>query len=385
VRGYDVNNNGKEVWSTANTGMPSGQGVASDNIYYLPVKASVKTKEPEIVAIDLVRGGIIGQTPAKTKRPDGKLQEPGNLIFYEGQVISQTLTSLITYPQVNARMAEVDERVKKNPRDALALTERGELLLGKGELRAAINDLHNARDLVASESGKEDLKHRVNGKLYDSLTRYIDRQLEIKDFQAVEKFLDEYRELCKSDDPDVQLARQSDFLSRLAKGREQQGNLLAAFDAYMEFGKLVGDKKLVHVSDQPNTDARPDVWARGRIGAMMATATPEQRKPLDEKIAAQWKALENSDDVDALENFVGVFGTAFEVGKQAKLRLAEKLMAETRADRVQAAHLRAQLLLLQLRNVRERIGPRGRLLQGAEPRFRHGTGPRREDRCRPVQ
>jgi outer membrane protein assembly factor BamB len=354
VRGYDVNNNGKEAWTTPGTGTPSGQGVASDNIYYLPVKASVKTKEPEIVAIDLVRGGIIGQTPAKTKRADGKLQEPGNLIFYEGQVISQTLTSLVSYPQVNARMAEIDERVKMNPRDPLALLERGELRLGKGELRAAIDDLHTARDIVEKESGKEDLKPRVRSKLYDSLTRYIDRQLETNDFQAVEKYLDEYKELCKSDNAEEQLARQSDFLSRLAKGREQQGNLLAAFDAYMEFGKLVGDKKLVRVSDQPNTDARPDVWARGRIGAMMARATPEKRKPLEDKIAEQWKTLQNSDDVEALENFVAVFGTAFEVGKEAKIRLAEKLMAESRADRMQAAHLRAQLLLLQLRGLRER-------------------------------
>lgn len=364
VRAININQSNlttlKESWNIANTGLPSGQGVASDNIYYLPVKASVKTKEPEIVAIDTVKGTIHAQTPAKTKKPDGKLQEPGNLIFYEGQVISQTLTSLISYPQVNAKMAASDELLKKNPRDPKGLVERGELRLGKGELSGAIADLHLAMEVLGPNPGADDLKPlvpRVRTKLYDSLTQLFDR-----DFESAEKYLEEYKDLCKTDNAEEQLARYGDYWSRLAKGRETQGRLLDAFEAYMEFGKLVGDRKLVRVSDQPNTDARPDVWARGRIGAMMAKASPEKRKPLEEKIAEQWKSLQDTDDIDKLENFVALFGSAFEVGKQAKFRLAEKLMNDPRGDRVQDSQLRSQLLLLQLRELRHHADDKDKLI-----------------------
>lgn len=88
---------GEEVWKLGNTGTPSGQGTASDNIYYLPVRASAEPgQEPGVVAINVSKGKVSGFTKAVPK--DGAVEIPGNLIFHEGQLLSQNLTSLVCYP-----------------------------------------------------------------------------------------------------------------------------------------------------------------------------------------------------------------------------------------------------------------------------------------------
>src|SRR5262249_36704170 len=47
---------GSQAW-TLPTGMPSGRGVASDNIYYLPLEKSAQSpQEPEVCSIDVAKG-----------------------------------------------------------------------------------------------------------------------------------------------------------------------------------------------------------------------------------------------------------------------------------------------------------------------------------------
>ena len=50
------------------TGMPSGRGVASGNVYYVPLKEAVfsdKEKGPGIFAIDVEHGKVVAQTRSK--------------------------------------------------------------------------------------------------------------------------------------------------------------------------------------------------------------------------------------------------------------------------------------------------------------------------------
>jgi outer membrane protein assembly factor BamB len=94
VRAYHMDT-GQVAWCLADTGLPSGQGVASGGIYYLPVEASAKDKTPEVLTIDVAKGAIVAHIAAKK-------DVPGNLIFHEGQLISQTLTGVTSYPLVKA-------------------------------------------------------------------------------------------------------------------------------------------------------------------------------------------------------------------------------------------------------------------------------------------
>src|SRR5262249_14462878 len=64
-------------------GVPSGVGTASGNTYYLPIKASPDSKEPEIWSIDVLKGEVMAKTKSRKK------YAAGNLVFFEGDVYSQ--------------------------------------------------------------------------------------------------------------------------------------------------------------------------------------------------------------------------------------------------------------------------------------------------------
>jgi RNA polymerase sigma factor (sigma-70 family) len=81
---------GKTAWQLEDTGLPSGRGVASGNLYYLPLKAGAESKEPEVCVIDVASGKI-------QERIRGKGEAPGNLLIVDGTVISQTASSVATY------------------------------------------------------------------------------------------------------------------------------------------------------------------------------------------------------------------------------------------------------------------------------------------------
>src|SRR5262249_34289386 len=57
---------GDVLW-TVPTGMPSGMGICSDNIYYLPLREGLESKEPEIFALDIERGALHAHTKSRKK------------------------------------------------------------------------------------------------------------------------------------------------------------------------------------------------------------------------------------------------------------------------------------------------------------------------------
>jgi outer membrane protein assembly factor BamB len=339
---------GKPLWVSPSTGLPSGQGVASDNIYYLPLKSTADTKEPAIYGIDLERGVIRSRTVSRKK------EAPGNLIFHDGDVLSQTLTAVTAFPQAKVKLDLITARLKDNPNDPVGLTERGELRLDKGDLDGALEDLTAA----LANNPPPDVRPKARTKLYETL-----RDLFQDNFNKAEQrgLLERYQEMCKievpadADEPtktrlaEEQRRRQADFLCLLAKGREQQGRLVDAFQAYMDFGAVAGNQELVTVIDELSTKSRPDVWARGRIAAMIAKANDAQRQPLRDKIAARWKEVEGTSNLDDLRRFVALFGSLFEAGQQARLKLAERLMEQGGEEDLRDA----QLHLFQLRSVRD--------------------------------
>jgi outer membrane protein assembly factor BamB len=308
------------------TGLPSGQGVASDNVYYLPLKEAGRDKEPEICAIDVEHGQIAFHTRSRKK------EVPGNLIFYEGDVLSQTAEAVTAYPQLKVHLAKIDEEINKDPNNPTGLTRRAELRLDKGDLQGAITDLHAA---LNNNPDKTTLR-RAQAQLYDALTEYFQNR-----FDEAEKagLLPEYESLCKIDLEGVPEAdknnlreeerkRKANFLCLVAKGKEAQGNLVDAFERYQAFGALAGRGELLSVIDEPSVKAAPDVWSQGRIAAMVAKATPEQRGPLEQRITERWEKLQKSDDLEELRNFVAIFGSLFTVGREARLKLAERLMTD---------------------------------------------------------
>ena len=320
---------GKQLWH-AQTGLPSGQGAASRNVYYLPLKSGATSKVPEVCAIDINTGRIIGHSRSRPDR-EGKRRGPGNLLFVEGEVISQGVDSLTAFPQLEAKLKQMDKRLQANPKDPAALTERGEMKLDKGDLDGAAKDLHTA--LVNKPPAN--VLPKTRAKLFDTLTWLLKN-----DFDRNEHYLDEYEDLCKVPVPndateedkqkllEEEQQRMANLLALTAKGREKQGRLVEAFDAYMKFGALGGSRELVASLDDPTLKARPDAWAQGRIAALLGKAKPEERKRLEDKINKWWEKVRKARSVDELRAFIRVIGPEFKAGKEARLLLAELLMGK---------------------------------------------------------
>jgi outer membrane protein assembly factor BamB len=337
TRALSLKNGANELWKVA-TGMPSGAGIASGDLYYLPLRRGA------IAALDLAKGQVAGIAES---RDDAV---PGNLLFHEGEMLSQSAGLVAAYPQLKVRLEVLGERLARNPQDPGDLTERGELRLYQGDLGGAIADLRLALD----NRPTEELQRRTRGRLYEAMTQLLQR-----DYRAGEQHLDEYRALCKVPIPPKATAeeraqlqaeerkRQTRLLCLVARGHEQQpGRLSEALDDYRELVRRADDGQLVNVVDDPLVKARLDVWARGRVAALFAQAGAEQRLILDELARGEWQRLRATEDVEAIGRFVMLFGPVCPAGREARLRLAELLIE----DPDHPHFLEAELHLLQLRH-----------------------------------
>src|SRR5262249_44447232 len=141
-----------------------------------------------------------------------------------GEMLSQSAGLVAAYPQLKVRLELLNDRLARNQRDPLDLTERGELRLYQGDLTGAIADLR----LALGERPSEELRRRTQGRLYAAMT-----PLRQGDYRTGEPYLDDYRELCKVPIPPkaspqerVQLQaeerrRQTRLLCLVARGHEQ--------------------------------------------------------------------------------------------------------------------------------------------------------------------
>ena len=323
------------AWQNLRVGMPCGHGTASkDNLYYLPVVGNPDQKDnrdPAVWAIDVAAGQVKSKTSFRRKTAD--TVDPrlllGNLLFHEGQLFAQSAADLSAFPLIELKKQEMARLLKANPNDAEGLFARGELSLDDGDVLAAVADFNAAE----KNNPVDATRKRILLKKYVAYTEILRNK-----FEDGERFLAEYDSLCSvpvdAEDPnekqkqmDENVRRRGLYLSLLAKGREKQGKLVEAFENYRKFAALGDNKQLVSIYDEPNGMTRPDVWARGRIDAMIRGAKdPAARKPLEERVQKDWEAVRDANDLNGLREFVKVFGPYFASGREAQLLLAGKLL-----------------------------------------------------------
>jgi hypothetical protein len=304
IRALDLRT-GSQVWAIATGDLPSGQGVASKGIYYQPLKKG------EILAVDIERGQIKAHNRSAVAGA-----APGNLIFYEDMVLSQTTHEVMAYPQLSVRLDIAKRDSTKDPENMTKLADYGELLLKDGQVNLAVESLLK----VYNNKPAEALGKRVNERLFEGLTDLMQT-----DFNTASKdHLTVYKALTSVPGNDLEEQhRKAKFFRLIGQGREAQGNLVEAFQMYKDFGalKIHRDSGIPSTEDS-NHKVPVNVWLRGRISGMLAKATPEQKAPLETKIAEEWKAVEAKKNVDEIRSFVGMFDVPFRVGREARLRLA---------------------------------------------------------------
>jgi len=329
------------AWQDLKIGTPVGHGTPSkDGLYYLPVIGDPDKPDslvPAVWAINAETGAAKSKTQFRRKEGAAPIgasadarQALGNLVFHDGMMFSQSASEVSAFPLIEVKKREMDALLAKNPNDPDGLTSRGELFLDEGKLNEAIADLKRAQANKPSES----TLRKIQQKLYISYTEVLRSS-----FDAGEKYLDEYKNLCEfaivaeEGEPErirqieEQTRRKGLYYSLVAKGREKQGKLVDAFDNYRAYASLGEQGRLLSVPEDPNTQAIPAVWASGRIEAMMRNAkNASARKPLEEKVEAEWQTVKNGNDLVQLENFVRTFGPYFASGREAQFLISERLM-----------------------------------------------------------
>jgi outer membrane protein assembly factor BamB len=79
---------GKEAWKL-DAVKSSGQGVASGDVYYLPVAATEELKKPAVLALSITKGTVV--------RAMALEKVPGNLVLADGLLLSQSIDALTAY------------------------------------------------------------------------------------------------------------------------------------------------------------------------------------------------------------------------------------------------------------------------------------------------
>lgn len=324
----DMHNKGNLLWEVTTGAMPSGQGVASKNIYYLPLSNG------EIVAIDVEKGAVT----ARNRPSSGNAPVAGNLVFHEDVVVSQTEDEIVVYPQLVAKLEVITKEAEKFPADLAKQLYLSELQLANGEVQKAIDLMYK----VKAKNPPADLEAKLKQKMYEGLTDLF--QVNFKKARA--DYLKDYEALLEVPDDLEKQKRKATFYRLLGAGLEEEQDLVGAFDAYRKFGSLpLFQKEGIPAKDDPLRKIPAQVWFRGRLSAMFKNAKPEQKKPLLDKIEQDWLAVAKAPNLDEIRSFVAMFDAKFKVGQLARLKLANTLMDRGSTDTFLEAELNLEQLL----------------------------------------
>ncbi len=219
--------NGESLWKLP-TGMPSGQGVAAGNVFYLPLREAIHSQEPEICAIDLPRGRIVAHQKTRNK------EVPGNLLFFQGQMLSVTPWEIVRYPDLQGKISKSNERLAADANDPVARTECAVLRMNQGNLAGAVEDLRSA----LKTNPDRDTRRRARSLLFEAWT-----ELFRHDLDEAEKNLKEYEGLCTVDregaeGKEEERRRREIYFLLLVLLRQSQGWLKDALNAYLDFAAL---------------------------------------------------------------------------------------------------------------------------------------------------
>ena len=329
VRALDLREGGKKVWGV-DIGSPSGYASVAENTLYLPLRGTESSKQPEICVIDLVKGEILSHTRSRKALP------VGNLVFHDGEMFSLSNDHVAAYPLLSAKLAQIDARIKANPNDPIGLMERGQMRLDKGDWMGAVEDLAKS---VRSNPAPGVLS-KARESLHEAFVEFFGR-----DFIKAEPFLADFESTCTMELPaqaNAQIIeevrreekkRKAIYLRLLARGRESQGKVLEAFDTYLKIASLAVEADLDSVIEETGLRATPDVWARGRIAAMVSKADATSRAELEKRVSSRWTEMKSQNaPIVELRKFAQVFGSMLESGRSAQFELAKRLALDGSAS-----------------------------------------------------
>jgi outer membrane protein assembly factor BamB len=307
---------GKVLW-TLPTGMPCGRGVASGGQYFLPLQSG------EVWALDLAKGEVVSKSKSRKEKP-------GNLVFHDGDVLSQNVMTLTCYPQLEIAEKKITARLQANPDDPVGLSERGKIRLYRGNASEAVADLRRA---LTQPSLDAILRQDTQEKLYEALCDLLD-----KDFIAHEAELPALEKLIplpvtgteEKDAKDAlevaQLERRVNLLRLVAKGRVAQHRMADALATYLTAADL--KQIMIRIPEDRTVEVVPVEWAIAKLRTLLEDSPAPRREALLQAIDQQWSRARAVGSLDALRRFANFFQALCPEGRDAQLMVAQNLMAQ---------------------------------------------------------
>jgi len=287
---------------------PSGRGFFNGELYFLPLSSG------EVAAVRVRDGSIVARARSRT----GSV--PGNLICYQGAVLSQGAQELECFFQIEDLRRQVAADLAEHPDDPAALARQGELLLDEGRHAEAIDHLRRSYALNADP--------HTRGLLVDALTEAL-----ASDFKQHREAVEELGSLA------TEPQEQSRYLRVVGQGLQREGEYWPAFETYLKLLELATATELERIDAAHSV--RRDRWVQARLAELRAAADEAARREIDAAVAERLAAAQAAGGTEELTRFVRHFGfhpAADEARVVLAARLAEEgrlLEAEIRLEQVE--------------------------------------------------
>ncbi|MEX2310457.1 MAG: PQQ-binding-like beta-propeller repeat protein [Pirellulales bacterium] len=242
--------------------LPAGHGYLSKGRYYLPLTTG------EIASIDIANGEL---TPLFTAQPDAAL---GNLISYRGSILSQSPLMLDKFEQLEALKQRAEAALAKNPDDATALRELAELKRADGDRLEAVKLLKRAFELAPNDPLAQEMLAEL---LLEALSA---------DYATFRDDVPLVSRLIRDHEQQIELMRIE------ARGLEELGQRLAAWDAYMRLADFTTEKP-AYLRASGDYRVRSDRWIAGRLDTLWSEASAEERTEISARASARRPSTEN--------------------------------------------------------------------------------------------
>ena len=322
---------GESAWASATSELspaaePSGLGFVSGDQYYLPLSSG------EVAAVDLESGRVVHTYRSR----QGVV--PGNLVCWNGRVLSQRGGAVEQYFQIDALRRQVDERLATRPDDPEALARRAEILWDEGKLHDAVECLRRAFQ-HAQPSKSEGMVDPASSVVIRGLLREALLEGLQTDFDRYWQAAEEIRRLV--DEPRHEAA----FLRLMAAGFEKNKQFQPALESYLKLVDLDQRQREMDAIDASHS-VRRDRWVQVRLGELWQNAPESVRTEMDREVKSRLDAAVQSGSAEGLQRFLDYFGR-LPLANEARARLAAKWGESQR-------WLRAERLLRQMTRSEDR-------------------------------
>lgn len=248
---------------------PAGRGLAVPGEYYLPLTTG------ELRVLKLEDGATARRFFA------GPRAFPlGNLVWHNATLVSLSSAGATGFGLRSGVLAEVQQRLDKNPRDAWALLREGEMLAMSRKFADAWQKL---KDVPLSDLKSADQRR------WQELGLEALEQLVRQDPRHAEPWLAELRKLATTDAALSLLAELE--VTRL----EAIGNSVEAFaQAWRDAERDHGRESRVRTENR-KIEVQPRAWHRGRLQDLWQSSTEADQSGIDEFVVEVLKGLPQDD------------------------------------------------------------------------------------------